>query len=86
MPRKKNGKKVPRVNNLTNFPRRRRLPDRVQASSELWLEMFLHNIDTILATRDMDSQINEELTITLAESLADRALSCFEIRWPNAEL
>lgn len=48
--------------------------------------MFLHNIDTILATRDMDSQINEELTITLAESLADRALSCFEIRWPNAEL
>ena len=75
-----------KVTTSSLFPRHRRLPTRVQASSELWLEIFLHNIDTLLGTRDLDVQINEEYIISTAESLANRALDRFQFRWPNAEL
>jgi hypothetical protein len=93
MPKKngKSGKKRPgkaQINNRTNFPRTRRLPNRVQASSELWLDMFIHNIDTLLATRDDIAliHVNEMEIIDTAERIANRALDCFQSRWPNAEL
>jgi len=77
-----------KVTTSSLFPRHRRLPTRVQASSELWLEIFLHNIDTLLGVRDFNgfSQIDEVQIISTAESLADRALDRFQFRWPNAEL
>jgi len=93
----KNGKtkrdhsRKPRVTNSTNFPRVRRLPTRVQAASELWLDMFLRNIDTLLATRPEhmgvdDARVLESGTIAIAERMADLALDTFQKRWPNAEL
>lgn len=74
------------------FPcRRTRIPARVQAASELWLDMFLNFCDGLLATRDGngDGSLSDPSAQSLIESarvLADAALHEFEQRWPEVKL
>ncbi len=74
------------------FPRRVTVPARVQASSELWLEMFMGFCDGILARYDDDDDGDRgtkvhALSLTeQARELADAALHQFEDRWPEVKL
>lgn len=75
------------------FPRRINVPARVQASSELWLEMFMGFCDGILmlgSDNEESSRVNSLLDARhlteQARALADAALHQFEDRWPEVKL
>lgn len=80
------------VPNSRLFPRRRiRIPARVQAASELWLEMFMGFCDGLLSRESTDdtpvmTHGHSVLLTDQARLLADAALGQFEDRWPDVKL
>jgi hypothetical protein len=92
---KKKAERRTTVPNSRLFSRRRtRIPARVQAASELWLDLFTGFCDGLLANRDGEITIGHVAgtnTVSInvvddARALADAALHQFEDRWPDVKL
>lgn len=75
-------KSLPKPKGPNPFRRAPRLPDRMQGSAELWLELFMD-----FSSRLIDDATGNALSkLDTAKELADRALEIYETRWPGAKL